>query len=368
MIDSQWGDRFGGTMGIAPVSCATLLMGLVLFAEIRILRGDKATLVTWGRPSAPLLFLLLSLTRSAWIGCGLGSIVLLGWLCAAAGLDAAGRAPRGRRVSRSDHRLWSGTPPLDANHSRAAEERFLLNYINLEMIKAHPLIGIGLNTAYDSKTKYLPELLRRRRLDLHRSQSVPPDRRRGWHHRPARLPAYSLDRHQIRGGRRTSAECVDRGDRRGLPAYWSPSVWGMNLDFYGGMQVYGLLWFIFGCAAGVHVLAQREAAAGGGRAGGGLRTGGGEMSRPLIDLIVGARPNFVKVAPVHRALRALGTMDLRLVHTGQHYDANMSDVFFQELGIPTPDVFLGVGSGNHGAQTGAIIAATRRSSSRRGPR
>jgi UDP-N-acetylglucosamine 2-epimerase (non-hydrolysing) len=49
-------------------------------------------------------------------------------------------------------------------------------------------------------------------------------------------------------------------------------------------------------------------------------------------------------------------MDLRLVHTGQHYDANMSDVFFQELQIPAPDVFLGVGSGNHGAQTGAIIA------------
>ena len=80
------------------------------------------------------------------------------------------------------------------------------------------------------------------------------------------------------------------------------------------------------------------------------------MSRPLIDLIVGARPNFVKVAPVHRALTSLGTCDLRLVHTGQHYDVNMSDVFFQELGIPTPDVFLGVGSGSHGAQTGAIIA------------
>lgn len=81
------------------------------------------------------------------------------------------------------------------------------------------------------------------------------------------------------------------------------------------------------------------------------------MSRLLIDLIVGARPNFVKVAPVHRALRGRSDwLDLRLIHTGQHYDANMSDVFFTELAIPTPDVFLGVGSGHHGAQTGAIIA------------
>lgn len=81
------------------------------------------------------------------------------------------------------------------------------------------------------------------------------------------------------------------------------------------------------------------------------------MDKVLVDLIVGARPNFVKVAPVHRALRACGDwLALRLIHTGQHYDANMSDVFFTELAIPAPDIFLGVGSGNHGAQTGAIIA------------
>jgi UDP-N-acetylglucosamine 2-epimerase (non-hydrolysing) len=80
------------------------------------------------------------------------------------------------------------------------------------------------------------------------------------------------------------------------------------------------------------------------------------MAKLVVDLIVGARPNFVKVAPVHRALRAFDDwLDVRLVHTGQHYDANMSDVFFAELGIPEPDIFLGVGSGNHGAQTGAII-------------
>jgi UDP-N-acetylglucosamine 2-epimerase (non-hydrolysing) len=80
------------------------------------------------------------------------------------------------------------------------------------------------------------------------------------------------------------------------------------------------------------------------------------MPKLLVDLIVGARPNFVKVAPVHRALRAFADwLDVRLVHTGQHYDTNMSDVFFTELDIPKPDIFLGVGSGSHGAQTGAII-------------
>lgn len=81
------------------------------------------------------------------------------------------------------------------------------------------------------------------------------------------------------------------------------------------------------------------------------------MAPPRIDLVVGARPNFVKVAPVYRALRAFGDrVRLRLVHTGQHYDAAMSDVFFRQLAIPDPDVFLGVGSGEHGAQTAAIMA------------
>ncbi len=81
------------------------------------------------------------------------------------------------------------------------------------------------------------------------------------------------------------------------------------------------------------------------------------MTRKRVDLIVGARPNFVKLAPVYHALtRPEGRLAVRVVHTGQHYDANMSDVFFQELRIPAPDVFLEVGSGSHGAQTGAVMA------------
>jgi len=71
--------------------------------------------------------------------------------------------------------------------------------------------------------------------------------------------------------------------------------------------------------------------------------------------VVGARPNFMKAAPVHRALGTRGH-DQLLVHTGQHYDARMSEIFFQELGIPDPDESLNVGSGSHAQQTATIMS------------
>ncbi|MGA2235498.1 MAG: UDP-N-acetylglucosamine 2-epimerase (non-hydrolyzing) [Terriglobales bacterium] len=71
--------------------------------------------------------------------------------------------------------------------------------------------------------------------------------------------------------------------------------------------------------------------------------------------IVGARPNFMKVAPVMNALKTRKHVVQTLVHTGQHYDANMSDVFFEQLGIAAPDVNLAVGSGTHARQTAEIM-------------
>ena len=72
--------------------------------------------------------------------------------------------------------------------------------------------------------------------------------------------------------------------------------------------------------------------------------------------VVGARPNFMKVAPVLRALRSRPAVKQTLVHTGQHYDTNISDVFFAQLDIPAPDVNLGVGSGSHAQQTAEIMS------------
>src|SRR5688572_29091641 len=75
-----------------------------------------------------------------------------------------------------------------------------------------------------------------------------------------------------------------------------------------------------------------------------------------ILTVVGARPQFIKSAPVSRALQAVG-IEEAVVHTGQHYDANMSSVFFEEMGLPIPRYQLDVRSGPHGQQTGRMLEA-----------
>jgi len=76
-----------------------------------------------------------------------------------------------------------------------------------------------------------------------------------------------------------------------------------------------------------------------------------------IYLVAGARPNFMKIAPIVRALQAHGGLAFKIIHTGQHYDREMNDVFFEELGIPEPDVFMAAGGGSHSQQTGKIMVA-----------
>ncbi|MFO7751171.1 MAG: UDP-N-acetylglucosamine 2-epimerase (non-hydrolyzing) [Desulfobacteraceae bacterium] len=74
-----------------------------------------------------------------------------------------------------------------------------------------------------------------------------------------------------------------------------------------------------------------------------------------IFLVAGARPNFMKIAPIARELARDRIFDTRIVHTGQHYDRNMSDVFFDELGLSEPDFHLGAGGGSHAVQTAKIM-------------
>ena len=76
-----------------------------------------------------------------------------------------------------------------------------------------------------------------------------------------------------------------------------------------------------------------------------------------IHLIAAARPNFMKIAPLYHALKKEPWAEPVIVHTGQHYDLNMSDVFFQDLELPEPDIHLGVGSGSHAEQTGQVMMA-----------
>jgi UDP-N-acetylglucosamine 2-epimerase (non-hydrolysing) len=81
------------------------------------------------------------------------------------------------------------------------------------------------------------------------------------------------------------------------------------------------------------------------------------MKQQKIHLIAAARPNFMKVAPLYHALKTENWGEPLLVHTGQHYDANMSDTFFVDLRLPPPDYHLGVGSGSHAHQTAAVMVA-----------
>jgi UDP-N-acetylglucosamine 2-epimerase len=93
---------------------------------------------------------------------------------------------------------------------------------------------------------------------------------------------------------------------------------------------------------------------------------GKEAMRAPITHVLGARPNFMKAAPVIDALAALGH-EQRIVHTGQHYDERMSEIFFDQLGLPAPDVNLGVGSASHARQTAEVMTGMEQEFIRNSP-
>lgn len=87
----------------------------------------------------------------------------------------------------------------------------------------------------------------------------------------------------------------------------------------------------------------------------------------VIANVVGARPNFMKIAPIHRRMLQSEKISPVLIHTGQHYDEKMSKTFFVDLGMPQPDVYLGVGSGTHAEQTAAVMVKIEQFLSERKP-
>jgi UDP-N-acetylglucosamine 2-epimerase (non-hydrolysing) len=80
-------------------------------------------------------------------------------------------------------------------------------------------------------------------------------------------------------------------------------------------------------------------------------------AKQRVHLIAAARPNFMKIAPLYHQLKREDWCEVQLVHTGQHYDPNMSDAFFRDLRLPNPDFHLEIGSGTHAAQTGGVMIA-----------
>jgi UDP-N-acetylglucosamine 2-epimerase (non-hydrolysing) len=90
-------------------------------------------------------------------------------------------------------------------------------------------------------------------------------------------------------------------------------------------------------------------------------------NKKLIYIIAGARPNFMKIAPLYHALINEPWADPRIIHTGQHYDVNMSDLFFKDLKLPMPHMHLGVGSGTHAEQTGRCMMEFEKVALKHGP-
>ena len=91
------------------------------------------------------------------------------------------------------------------------------------------------------------------------------------------------------------------------------------------------------------------------------------MDPIVVHLVAAARPNFMKVAPLYHALARTSWCEPKIVHTGQHYDPNMSEAFFRDLRMPNPQIHLGVGSGTHAEQTGNVMIAYERECLREKP-
>lgn len=254
--------RFGGTMGMAPMGLATLEMVTLFFTQGRLF--SKIWKPNWMVAAVfgyGMLGLLLSLTRSCWIGFIFGSILL-----AATAIRRGAMRPAmlGRMAAFGVLALIVAWGPvhdrMGSNHSAAADERFLLNYINLEMIKAQPLVGIGINQCFVSRWKYIPSFYTGDEwIYMAHNQYLLVAAETGliglftflWVLWVSVKAAWRAAR---------SDDLLIREVGTVLLISLLALLWGMQLDFYAGMQVYTFLWFIMGFAAGVGRLADEHTA------------------------------------------------------------------------------------------------------------
>jgi len=252
--------RFGGTMGMAPANLATLEMVGLFFTQGRLFSKQwRPNPVIAGIFGYGLLCLLLSLTRSCWIGFIFGSVILMviairrGTMRFQTVAAMAGIALLALIVA------WGPVHDrLGANHQGAADERFLLNYINIEMIKAHPFVGIGLNQCYLSRWRYIPSFYTDGDwVYMAHNQYLLIGAETGLIGLASFLWLLWVS---VRNAWKAAHAEDVLVKEAGTIAFVSMlgMLWGMYLDFYGGMQVYFLLWFIMGFAAGVARLADEK--------------------------------------------------------------------------------------------------------------
>jgi O-antigen ligase len=248
---------------MAPANAATLLMIFLFFVEKRLYAAvDRRTFV-WTSTVFGMggLCLLLSLTRSCWIGFIGGSIYLTVKAIRQGKILPSRLATLAAAVLVCLVAAWGPVHErLGANHKGAFDERWQLNFIDLEMIKAHPVVGVGLNNAYESLKLYVPNFFSEGDwVYLAHNQYLHVSAETGLIGLASFIWIISLVFRRLRASRDTDDDLLSSTVTVLLTVMGS-LCWGMLLDFYSGMQMYVMLWFMFGASVGVAGLVARERA------------------------------------------------------------------------------------------------------------
>jgi len=254
--------RYGGTLGIAPSLVAQFLSITLLFAQthwyVAHSEGRRSRLVV-AAFALGVLCLALTLTRSAWIAFSLGSLVLGAYWARRGVLKLRSVTAVVVVVGLAVAIAWPEVSVrLQQDHKAAAEERENLLYIGLEMVKAHPVLGIGINTSRDRLNEFVPDWF------------TPED----WVYVPHNQYLIVAEETGVVGLLAflwllwTGASAAVRSARADDPliarmgmtlvSCFVVMIWAMNIDFYGGTQMYVILWVLIGFACGLEELRLRD--------------------------------------------------------------------------------------------------------------